>query len=69
MDHIPKTFEQWKHCLIYNCKINLTQAFAKERISIYENPDNVETKNFAKIYGHQHLNNIILWFKRIINEA
>lgn len=62
---IPQTFEQWKDCLINGCKIELTKEFAKERLAIYLNPNNAETKKFVSVYGEQHLQRIIYWFKQV----
>lgn len=62
---IPQTFDQWKDCLINDCKIKLTKDFAKKRLEIYEKAENPETKKFVALYGSQHLENIIHWFKQI----
>ena len=62
---IPQTFEEWKNCIVNACKINLTKDFAKERLSVYHNPQNKETQKFISLYGEEHLNNIINWLKRI----
>ncbi len=62
---IPKTFEEWKNCIVNDCKINLTSSFAKKRISIYEDGMHPETIRFVKLYGQNHLNNILYWYSRI----
>lgn len=62
---IPQTFEQWKNCIINDCKINLTRDFTKQRLAVYQDPQNHETKKFVQLYGEQHLQNIINWFKQI----
>ncbi len=62
---IPHTFEEWKNCIVHDCKIKLTKEFAEKRLSIYENTNHPETQNFGKLYGKQHLNNIIYWLKKI----
>lgn len=62
---IPKTFDQWKHCLIHHCKIDLTKEFAAQRLKIYEDGNHPETLEFQKFYGKEHLNNIVQWFKQI----
>lgn len=56
---IPQTFEQWRHCIEKNCGITLTKQFARERLAIYENSENGETKKFITLYGKQHHQNII----------
>lgn len=62
---IPHTFEQWKHCIIEECKINLTKDFAQSRLRVYQNRNNPETQKFITLYGEQHLENIIKWLKQI----
>ena len=65
---IPTTYEQWKNCIVNDCKIKLTKAFAEKRLSVYENQEHPETKKFVDLYGNQHLNNIIYWYKKSQNE-
>ncbi len=62
---IPQTFEQWKNCIIHECKINLTRDFAQQRLAVYQDKKKSETKKFISLYGEQHLNNIIQWFNQI----
>ena len=62
---IPQTFEDWKNCIVNDCKINLTKTFTKERLTVYQDLENKETQKFISLYGKQHLNNIIRWLKRI----
>lgn len=62
---IPQTFEQWKNCIVNDCKINLTKNFAQQRLAVYQDKKNNETKKFVSLYGEQHLQNIINWFKKI----
>jgi hypothetical protein len=48
---IPQTFSDWTNCIVNNRKINLTMKFAEDRLSIYQNSDNEETKKFILRYG------------------
>lgn len=63
---IPQTFEQWKNCIINDCKINLTKGFAEQRLAVYKDKKNNETQKFVSLYGEQHLQNIIYWFELIL---
>lgn len=63
---IPQTFEQWKNCIINDCKINLTKDFAERRLAVYTNKNCDETKKFVSLYGDEHLVNIITWYKQSI---
>lgn len=62
---IPHTFEQWKDCIINDCKIDLTREFAGARLAVYQDRTNPETQEFVSLYGKQHLQTIIDWLKRI----
>ena len=62
---IPQTFEQWKNCIVNDCKINLTKDFAQQRLTVYQNIENIETQKFISLYGQKHLINIIQWLKQI----
>ncbi|WP_293788560.1 hypothetical protein [uncultured Pedobacter sp.] len=63
---VPQTFAQWKSCIVNNCKIDLTKDFAEERLMVYEDFNNPETQKFISLYGEAHLQNIINWFKQIL---
>ena len=62
---IPQSYEEWKNCIEHDCKIPLTKDFAKQRLLVYENKDHPQTQDFIRLYGQQHLQNIINWLKRI----
>lgn len=62
---IPRTFNEWKHCIEHDCNIALTAAFVASRLAVYEDPNNPETKKFKDLYGEQHLNSVIIWLKQI----
>ena len=62
---IPQTYEQWKNCIINDCKIELNHNFVQTRLAVYEDPKNKETQKFVSLYGENHLQNIIGWLKRI----
>ncbi len=64
---IPQTFEQWKNCIEKDCKINLTQEFSEQRLTVYQNTACEETKKFISLYGAQHHINIVLWLNQIKN--
>jgi hypothetical protein len=63
---IPQTFDDWKNCIINDCKINLTKEFADQRLAVYTNKNNPETQKFISLYGEQHLQNIMNWLNQIV---
>lgn len=62
---IARNFDDWKNCIIHDCGIDLTPAFAEKRLRVYENTSHPETRKFIELYGQNHLNNIIHWLKKI----
>jgi hypothetical protein len=64
---IPNTYYQWKNCIISDCKINLTKDFAIERLAVYNDRNHTQTKEFLRLYGEQHLQNIVNWFTEFLN--
>lgn len=62
---ILRNFEDWKDCIVNQCRIKLTKDFAQKRLKVYENESHTETRQFVELYGKDHLNNIIYWYKKI----
>jgi hypothetical protein len=62
---IPQTFEEWRNCIVNDCKIDLIKEFATQRLAVYQDNKNVETQKFISLYGQQHLLNIIQWLQQI----
>ncbi|MCH2197592.1 MAG: hypothetical protein MK081_02330 [Flavobacteriales bacterium] len=62
---IPMTFEEWKHCIVHDCGIQLTKNFAQQRLEVYQNNNNPETQKFVSLYGQRHLQNVIGWLQAV----
>lgn len=62
---IPQDFESWKICIEEKCGIPLTKDFAAKRLAVYEDKEQAETRRFAALYGQQHLDNVLSWFRKI----
>jgi hypothetical protein len=65
---IPHSYDEWKKCIVEDCKIKLSQDFVARRLKIYHDKNNPETRQFVKLYGEPHLNNIIYWLERCAKE-
>ena len=61
---IPKTYQQWYRCITEECGIPLPQAFLASRLAVLESQDHQETRRFVSLYGQQHLNSVVQWFKK-----
>lgn len=62
---IPQSFDEWRNCIVNDCKVKLTQEFAQKRLAVYQDRSNSETKKFVALYGEQHLQNIINWLTMV----
>lgn len=59
---IPQTYEQWRHCIVVECGLELTPAFISERISALQNDSEHYTQQFVKLYGQEHRHKVLGWF-------
>lgn len=66
---IPTTYSDWRECIEVRCKIPLTSAFIKERLTELENGTHPKTKTFEKLYGEEHLQRTISWFRQAQGES
>ncbi|MEO0734752.1 MAG: hypothetical protein AAFZ52_18090 [Bacteroidota bacterium] len=64
---IPRTLDEWTNCIVNDCGIELTKEFAAQRLSVYQNKAHAETKQFVKLYGKQHLENVIYWYQTVLD--
>ncbi len=67
-DIIPLSYEQWRHCIEVRCKIRLTPMFIRERLAELQDDKHEKTRDFAKLYGADHLQRTIAWFCRAADE-
>ncbi len=63
---IPGTFQEWRNCIEKGCGIELTTTFVTERLRILQDKKHTETKNFLRLYGEDHLKQVIDWYKRTL---
>ncbi|CAM4237470.1 hypothetical protein [Kerstersia similis] len=66
---IPRTYEQWRHCIVHECGIPLTAGYIAQRLATWRNPDTEETRRFRRLYGDTHWQAILAWFERAGREA
>lgn len=66
---IPENFETWRDCITLNCGIKLSKAFAQQRLIIYKQLAHSETKEFIRLYGLSHYQNIVTWLEIIEKRA
>jgi hypothetical protein len=61
---IPDSYEQWRHCIEVDCAIGLTPLFIAERLRELRDPAHERTRQFARLYGVDHLQRVVAWFER-----
>ena len=67
-DVIPSSYKQWRNCIEVRCKIRLTPAFIRERLAELQDNTHAKTREFARLYGADHLQQTITWFRRAADE-
>ena len=67
-DVIPSSYEQWRNCIEVRCKMRLTPAFIRERLAELQDDKHAKTREFARLYGVDHLQRTITWFRRAADE-
>ena len=65
---IPKTYQQWRHCIEVPREIELTPDSIDNRLAILEDDQHIENKKFAKLYGLEPLQRTVEGFCCASNE-
>ncbi len=67
-DVIPLSHKQWRNCIEGRCKIRLTPTYIRERLAELQDDKHARTREFARLYGGDHLQRTIAWFRRAVAE-
>jgi hypothetical protein len=59
---IPQNYQEWRHCIIVECGLELTPSFIEARITSLQNESEHYTKQFIRLYGREYLQTVIGWF-------
>ncbi len=62
------SYEDWKHCIVEDCRILLTQAFVEQRLAALADRGDWTTQRFVEVWGEPHLRQVIAWFERAHRE-
>ncbi|MBX2847095.1 MAG: hypothetical protein KTR16_02150 [Acidiferrobacterales bacterium] len=60
---IPNTYEEWRHCIVVECGLELNKRFIEKRISALEDKSQHYTEQFIRRYGEQHYSQVLGWFR------
>jgi hypothetical protein len=59
---IPQSYEEWRHCIIVECGLELTPYFIEQRISALQSNNEHYTQQFSRKYGVEHHQRVLRWF-------
>ena len=65
---IPVTYKEWRYCIEIVGEVKLTPTYIEERLATLQDTQRAETKTFAKLYGEEHLQRTVDWFRRAASE-
>ena len=65
---MPRSYEQLRNCIEVCCKIRLTQTYIDERLTELQDAKHARNREFARLYGADHLQRTIAWFRRAADE-
>ncbi|MES1947516.1 hypothetical protein C84B14_09217 [Salinisphaera sp. C84B14] len=63
-DLVPRTYEQWRHCITVDCGMALTPAYIEQRLHALRDDNDDATRRFIAVYGPAHHRAVIGWFER-----
>lgn len=66
---IPQHYEEWRHCIIVECGLELTPTFIEKRIVSLQDESEHSTKQFIRLYGIEHHQAVLGWFMQAQKSA
>ncbi len=61
---IPRSYEEWRHCIEVICKQKLTKRYIDQRIAALNNVNDYMTNRFVQLYGEPQRIQTLEWFER-----
>ncbi|NRA64193.1 MAG: hypothetical protein HRU19_06885 [Pseudobacteriovorax sp.] len=68
MNLVPTTYSEWRECIEVRCQIKITSAFCQERLKDLKEGSSHYASQFKKMYGDQHLSQVVSWFEQAAKE-
>ena len=65
----PTDYASWRSCIEVKCGQPLTAEFLQQRIAVFSNPANQESRRFAELYGKPYHQQVLSWFERAAGEV
>jgi hypothetical protein len=66
---IPRTYPEWRECIIVRCRQPLTRTFIAQRLAELRDPTAAGTREFTQKYGTEYTSRVIGWFEQAEREA
>lgn len=66
---LPSSYQEWKRCITVDCGIKLTRPYIEERLRALRDERDEQTKQFIRLYGKAHWQNVTRWFEQALNEV
>ena len=63
-DVIPRTYDQWRHCITVDCGIALTPKYIEQRLRALSDMRDDGTRRFIALYGRDHHAAVLGWFEQ-----
>lgn len=61
---IPQNYDEWRHCIVVDCGLELTPSFIEQRIVALKNNSEHYTQQFVRKYGVQYHQQVLSWFEQ-----
>ncbi|WP_184622847.1 hypothetical protein [Xanthomonas sp. 3058] len=65
---IPDSYTAWRHCIEVDCAQPLTAPFIAQRLIDLRDPAGHHTQQFLRRWGQAHLQRVIGWFDRALQD-
>lgn len=63
-DIIPKSYEEWRHCITVVCQQELTLPYIDMRLKALNSSSDYMTQKFVELYGEQQRVKTLGWFEK-----
>lgn len=59
---VPRSYDEWKHCITVLCRIPLTPDYVEARIAALADSRDHSTQRFVETWGDAHRDRVRNWF-------
>ncbi|BBM86404.1 hypothetical protein [Candidatus Uabimicrobium amorphum] len=66
---IPNTYEEWLILVKSKVPEVLSKKSIEKRIQVLSNSNNSEAVEFRDLYGDEHRQRVVSWFRRALRES